>query len=177
MRNQERFKLALFEEEGANKKKINRGRAANYFRVIMLYIILQGAVTTSFAQDAALIEISGIVTDQNNQAPLADVSVQVKGTVAGTVTNNTGNFVLRAKTKLPFTLLFSSIGFQPQELEVKSVGSNLQVALATQTVLGNEVVVTASRISESILKSPVAVEKLDIRAIRETANTKVVHIT
>ena len=168
MRNQERFKLALFEEEGANKKKINRGRAANYFRVIMLYIILQGAVTTSFAQDAALIEISGIVTDQNNQAPLADVSVQVKGTVAGTVTNNTGNFVLRAKTKLPFTLLFSSIGFQPQELEVKSVGSNLQVALATQTVLGNEVVVTASRISESILKSPVAVEKLDIRAIRET---------
>jgi outer membrane cobalamin receptor len=42
------------------------------------------------------------------------------------------------------------------------------VSLATQTVLGKEVVVTASRVEESILKSPVAVEKLDIRAIKET---------
>ena len=103
-------------------------------KLLTLYSILQAVVINSFAQDAALIEISGIVTDQNNQVPLADVSVQVKGTVAGTVTSNTGNFILRAKTKLPFTLLFSSIGFQPQELEVKSVGSNLQVAHATQTV-------------------------------------------
>ena len=36
-------------------------------------------------------------------------------------------------------------------------------------MLGQEVVVTASRVEESILKSPVAIEKLDIRAIKETA--------
>lgn len=166
MRNQERHKLALIGKTIAHNK--NSAWRRSYFKLFMLYTVLQTAVATSFAQDATLIEVSGKVTDQNNQTPLADVSVQVKGTIAGTVTNNTGNFVLRAKTKLPFTLLFSSIGFQPQELEVKSLGSNLQVALVTQTVLGNEVVVTASRVSESILKSPVAVEKLDIRAIRET---------
>ena len=99
---------------------------------------------------------------------MPDVSVQIKGTVTGTITNSAGGFVLRTKTKLPFTLVFSSIGFKPQELEVKTLGSNFQVALSTQTVLGNEVVVTASRVAESILKSPVAIEKLDIRAIRET---------
>src|SRR6478752_6205687 len=122
-----------------------------------------------FAQDNMIIEVSGRVTDQEKQLPLPDVSVQVKGTIAGTITNSSGSFVLRTKTKLPFTLVFSSVGFQPQEFEVRSLGSNVQVALATQAVLGTAVVVTASKVPESILKSPVAIEKLDIRAIKETA--------
>jgi len=122
-----------------------------------------------FAQDNTIIEISGRVTDLEKQQPLPDVSVQVKGTVTGAVTNSSGNFVLKTKTRLPFVLVFTSIGFKPQELEVKTLGSDLQVALVTQTVLGNEVVVTASRVAENILKSPVAIEKLDIRAIKETA--------
>jgi outer membrane cobalamin receptor len=121
------------------------------------------------AQDVSLIEVSGRVTDQDKHEPLADVSIQIKGTVQGTITNRSGEFTLRTKTKLPFTLVFSSIGFKEQELEVKSLGSNLQVALATQSYLGNEVVVTASRVPENILKSPVAIDKLDIRAIRQTA--------
>jgi len=116
-----------------------------------------------------IIEVSGRVTDQEKQLPLPDVSVQVKGTIAGTITNSSGSFVLRTKTRLPFTLVFSSVGFQPQEFEVRSLGSNVQVALATQAVLGTAVVVTASKVPESILKSPVAIEKLDIRAIKETA--------
>jgi len=122
-----------------------------------------------FAQDNTIIEISGRVTDLEKQQPFPDVSVQVKGTVTGAVTNSSGNFVLKTKTRLPFVLVFTSIGFKPQELEVKTLGSDLQVALVTQTVLGNEVVVTASRVAENILKSPVAIEKLDIRAIKETA--------
>src|SRR5689334_6907587 len=129
------------------------------------YLLFFNAVS---AQENNIIEISGRVTDQENKQPLPDVSVLVKGTVAGAVTNSNGNFILRTKKKLPFTLVFSSIGFKQQEIEVKSLGSDLQIALATQTVLGNEVVVTASRVAESILKSPVAIEKLDVRTIRET---------
>jgi iron complex outermembrane recepter protein len=121
----------------------------------------------SIAQDASLIEVSGKVTDQE-QHPLPDVSVQVKGSVTGTVTNKAGDFKLRTRTKLPFTLTFSSIGFQEQQFEVTSLGSNLQIALVTQTILGNDVVVTASRVAEDILKSPVAIEKLNIRALKET---------
>src|SRR5689334_17255405 len=73
-----------------------------------------------FSQTGSLIEISGKVTDQEKNLPLSDVSVQIKGTVTGTTTNSTGNFVLRTKTQLPFTLVFSSIGFKQQELEVKT---------------------------------------------------------
>lgn len=120
------------------------------------------------AAQESLIEITGKVTDQDRKEPLSDVSVQVKGKVSGTITDKNGSFTLRTKTKLPFTLIFSSVGFSQQEVEVKSLGSSVQVELATQTVLGNAVVVTASRLPESILKSPVAIDKLDIRAIRET---------
>jgi len=138
-------------------------------RKLTLFMFLQFLLFhLAFSQTGILIEISGQVTDQEKNLPLPDVSVQIKGTVAGTVTNSTGSFVLRTKTKLPFTLVFSSVGFKPQELEVKNLGSNLQVALSTQIVLGNEVVVTASRVAESILTSPVAIEKLDIRTIKET---------
>jgi outer membrane cobalamin receptor len=120
----------------------------------------------TFAQD--VIEISGVVTSQDKYEPLPGVAINIKGTVTGTVTSNEGAFTLRTKQKLPFTLLFTSIGFAPQEVEITSLGSKLQVALATQTVLGNEVVVTASRVPENILKSPVAIEKLDIRSIKES---------
>ncbi|MET1054924.1 MAG: TonB-dependent receptor, partial [Pedobacter sp.] len=60
------------------------------------------------------------------------------------------------------------VGFQTQEFDVKEAGSQLNIELVTQTIIGNEVVITASRVPESILKSPVAIEKLDIRALRES---------
>lgn len=134
-----------------------------------LFFLLLLFSTAATAQESTVLLISGQVTDQEKQQPLSDVNVQVKGTVGGTVTNAAGKFSLRTKAKLPLTLIFSSIGFQTREIIVNSLGSDLQIELVTQTVLGNEVVVTASRVAENILRSPVAIEKLDIRAIREAA--------
>jgi len=136
-------------------------------------IILTGTLflisQSFFAQTGGtLIEISGQVTDQEKKLPLPDVNVQIKGTPAGTVTNSKGVFVLRTKTKLPFTLVFSYVGFQQQEVEVKALGSGMLIALAPKEVLGDEVVVTASRVVEKILKAPVTIEKLDVKSIKES---------
>lgn len=117
-----------------------------------------------------LIYISGKVTDKDSGKPLSGVSVQIKGTMAGTVTSDSGAFNIRTKNKFPLVLVFTSVGFAPQEFTINNINSKLYVALETQTALGQEVVVTASRVPESRLKSPVAIEKLDIRAIRETAS-------
>ncbi|MFA6945119.1 MAG: TonB-dependent receptor [Pedobacter sp.] len=132
----------------------------------LLFLLCFRQIAT--AQENQLIEVSGKVTEQGNQLPLPGVSVLIKGTIAGTTTDEQGKFKLRSRLKFPFTLTFSSIGFQSQEFEVKEAGPQLNIALITQTLLGNEVVITASRVEESILKSPVAIEKLDIRAIRES---------
>ena len=125
------------------------------------------SMSSLLAQDA--IEISGIVTGQESKEVLAGVTISIKGSQSNTITANDGSFKLRTRQKLPFILVFTSVGFAPQEIKVATLGSTLQVAMATQTVLGSEIVVSASRMPENILKSPVAIEKLDIRAIREVA--------
>jgi outer membrane cobalamin receptor len=145
--------LPTFIKSGQNKK-------AFLLSPILLISIFLSAQQT--------IEISGLVTGRENHDPIPGVAVNIKGTVVGTLTNSNGAFVLRTRQKLPFTLLFSSVGFAPDEVEVTSISSQLKVALSTRVVLGSEVVVSASRVPESILRSPVAIEKLDIRGIKET---------
>ena len=136
----------------------------------LLFTLTFGCPVLVCAQGNNLIYISGKVVDKESGSPMVGVSVSIKGTVAGTITSDSGQFSLRTKNKFPLTIIFTSVGFQPQEFIVKGIESKLYIALETQTTLGNEVVVTASRVPESRLKSPVAIEKLDIRAIRETAS-------
>jgi outer membrane receptor protein involved in Fe transport len=151
-----------------NQLFINNLRNKLLFKAFPLFVGFFIATASGVAQGNNLIEISGNVVEQDSKQPIEGVSVQVKGTVAGTVTTSNGTFKLVTRTKFPLTLVFSSTGFQQQEFEVQSISSNISIALVTQTILGKEVVVSASRVAESILKSPVAIEKLDIRAIRET---------
>jgi iron complex outermembrane receptor protein len=136
------------------------------FTFTVLFSLL--LLNTLHAQESQLIEVSGKVNDQESKSPLSGVSVAIKGTIAGTITDLNGSFRLRSKLKFPFKLVFTSIGFQTQEFEVKEAGMQLNIELVTQTLLGSEVVITASRVPENILKSPVAIEKLDIRALRES---------
>ena len=95
------------------------------------------------AQENQLIEVTGKVVDQESKAPVAGVSVAIKGTIAGTITDQNGSFKLRSKLKFPFKLVFTSIGFQTQEFDVKEAGMQLNIELVTQTLLGSEVVITA----------------------------------
>lgn len=121
-----------------------------------------------FAQGNNFIVISGKITDESTREPIPGVNVLIKGTVNGIATGSNGEFDIKTKANFPLTLVVSSIGFKTQEFEVKGTDSRISIALVTQTQLGQEVVITASRVEESILKSPVAIEKLDIRAIRES---------
>jgi iron complex outermembrane recepter protein len=113
--------------------------------------------------------VSGSVVDIESNEPLPGVSVAVKGTIVGTVTDFDGKFKLVPKT-LPVTLVFSLTGYRPQEVEIfEALDEELPIQLTSGSLLGEGVVITASRVEESILKSPVAIEKLDERAIKETA--------
>ncbi len=114
--------------------------------------------------------LSGKITDGASGEPIAGVNIVVKGTVLGTITNTSGEFNLTTKDNPPFTLVFSFIGYATQEINVTDANtSNLDVQLLEQTLLGQEVVVSASRFEESILKSPVTIEKMDLLAIKEVA--------
>ena len=123
--------------------------------------------TSLFAQDPYI--ISGKVYDSLGNQPLSAATVRIKGTAIGTTAGEDGSFHLRTAQKLPLTLVVTSIGFKSQEFLVSGDGTTgISIALNTRSVLVDQVVVTASRVSESILRSPVTIEKLDLRAIKES---------
>lgn len=129
------------------------------------FVVIVGLLFLTTSRSWAQTTITGSVSESNTQQPLAGVSIRVKSTIAGTITDARGQFSLTVAIPTPLTLVVSSIGFQTKEVSVGDQ-SNLKIELNEQVMLGQEVVVSASRVEESVLKSPVTVEKMDIRAIQ-----------
>jgi TonB-linked SusC/RagA family outer membrane protein len=78
------------------------------------YAAEKNEIAASEVQDQN--SISGTVTDSNNQ-PLPGVTVVIKGTTQGTITNADGSYIL---TNIPddATLVFSFVGMLTKEVEV-----------------------------------------------------------
>lgn len=102
---------------------------------LLLALSLWAALPAAFAQK----EIKGTVTDENAQ-PLTGVSVLLKGSGKGAITDLKGNFTI--SMKVPGTLTFSFIGYTSKEVTVSNEQS-LEVQLMPSKGGLNEVVVTA----------------------------------
>jgi len=139
---------------------------SNLKRLFLIIAICTINVSFSTAQTV----ISGMISDAKTKEPLVGISVQIKGKVIGTVTDVKGKFEFSTSTPLPFQLVISSVGYKTQEYTVGSENAAVNISLEDQDILGQEVVVSASRVEQSVMKSPVTVEKMDLRAIRETAS-------
>jgi len=124
---------------------------------------------TAIAQETIL---SGHVKDGNTGEPLIGVNITVKDKLAGTITDYSGDFTFKTRTRPPFILIFSSVGYETFEIEIPGSENNLIIEMTEQSILGQEIVISASRVEESILQSPVSIEKLNIKDIRQmsTAN-------
>lgn len=131
---------------------------------ILIYLLLIISVNT-YAQNTIL---KGTVYESDTNEPVAGANITVKGKLAGTITDIKGNFTLSFSTKLPIFLVISSLGYEKQEIEIIDASQTISVRLNQKNELMDEVVISASRIEENILKSPVSIEKMDTRAIRET---------
>ncbi len=98
-------------------------------------------LSVAIAQDQT---VSGTVTSEKDGASVPGVSVAVKGTTQGTLTNAAGAYSIAVNSRA--TLVFSAIGFVTQEMAVGN-RSVINVVLAEDTKTLNEVVVTALGIS------------------------------
>jgi outer membrane receptor protein involved in Fe transport len=140
---------------------------AYYPSIVLFLILLPASFSAAFGQ-TQLIAISGVVREKGTGEALPGVSISIKGANTGTQSDVEGRFALKAKLTYPFTLVFNALGHEVIELPILSGSQPIEVQLEAKGILTNEVVVSASRVEESRLKSPVAIEKLDIRAIKET---------
>jgi outer membrane receptor protein involved in Fe transport len=128
----------------------------------VLITALVFSLTTAFAQSAT---ITGKVTHAITKEGIGAVSVQVKGGSEGTFTDPNGNFRLNVKS-LPVVLVFTSVGFEMQEITVSNASSQVDVSFNPNTALGQEVVVSATRTAQRILDAPVTVERMNSATLR-----------
>ena len=134
-----------------------------------VYLLLIMAVLSFAFTAQAQSTITGSVSDAESGDPLIGATIAIKGKVAGTITDYDGNFELNTGDEFPITLIISYTGFTAQEVEVNAAGSIGNVELETAAVITDEVVVSASRVQESILEAPVTIEKMDPIAIRQSS--------
>ena len=112
--------------------------------------------------------ISGSVTDDSGQ-PLPGATVIILGTTTGAVTDFDGNFTLNVNQEPPFSAQASSVGFEALSIEVTKNNQVLNFVLREGNIL-DEVVISASRTPERIFESPVTVERIGIKEIKNTAS-------
>jgi iron complex outermembrane recepter protein len=122
---------------------------------------------------AAEITLKGKVTDAANKDPLIGCSVSIKGTSWGTLTDVNGEFNLKATVSDPknVVLVFSYIGYTNMEVAVTDLTKSIDVALVLEAIqMGDEVVISASRMGERITESPVSIQKINTTQIRNSAS-------
>lgn len=132
---------------------------------ILLFTILSFNLTQAQQQ---LIELSGIINHTDTQKGLAGVQVQVENTQDKALTDQQGNFSLRTRVKIPFRIVITKKDFTSRTVEILSLSNKIAIELNPQNTIINEVVISASRVPEKVLRSPIAIEKIDIKAIRES---------
>ena len=137
-----------------------------FTRLVYLLIVLVASTNIVSAQNNT---ISGTVTDVLTRETLPGVTVTVRGTTSSTSTNEKGQFTVITSATTPFTVVFSYIGYKTVEQTVNGATTGLLISMEAQSIMGQEVVVAASRTPERILESPVSIERLGQAAIRETA--------
>ncbi|MEO9210691.1 MAG: carboxypeptidase-like regulatory domain-containing protein, partial [Ginsengibacter sp.] len=125
--------------------------------------------TVAFSQSNT---IKGKVKNQSTNENVQSVTITVKGSGIGTFTNDKGEFSITIKQALPVTLVATSIGYETQEIVVNNnnVGGEISFSLAPVSILGQEVVVSATRTPSRILESPVTIERISSSNIRNSAS-------
>ena len=88
------------------------------FRIVLTVLALVAAGFTLFPGNAQTRVVTGTVYDGNDRSPIPGVSVLLKGTTSGTVTDANGKYEIIVPVK-DGILLFSNIGYITQEITIK----------------------------------------------------------
>ena len=104
--------------------------------LLLLFIFSCGA-TLSWAQTR---QISGRVISDSTHQPMGGVTVAVKGTKTSTATQSDGRYSIKVPEKGNAVLMFSSIGYAPEEVSVGN-RSSIDVGLITTSSTLSDVVV------------------------------------
>jgi len=140
-----------------------------YFRLFTL--ILSCLWVSGLLKAQTVSTIKGTIRSNTNKETLPAVSVLIKGTSAGTFSDQRGNFRITTTKQLPVILVLSSVGFASREISVTETSGAIQIMLDEASVLAQDIVVSASRLPQRILESPVTIDRINASTIRNSPAT------
>lgn len=121
-------------------------------------ILLLCLALLSLCGYAQQITVKGVVTSASDKLPMIGATVQVKGAATGTITGIDGDYIL-SNVPQNGVLVFSSIGFETQEISVQGK-TVLNVVLKESSELLDEVVVIGyGAVKKSDLTSSISTVK------------------
>ena len=138
-------------------------------RKIYVLILLLIAVPLAAQFDAHL---TGHVLDEATGEHMAYVNVQLKGTTIGTVTDESGHYLLKDLPIGRQTIVFSYLGYETLELPVvleEDKTIELKAVIREKTELINNVVVTANRYATKRQEAATIVNVLSPKLFETTA--------
>ncbi len=137
----------------------------NLLKLFLVFLCLS-FTTHALAQE---ITLKGKVIDKETGEALIGANVQVKGTNFGSVTDINGNFEIKATATFPVTIQISYLGYALQDIDVADENQSLSVSMTAQEIrVSDDVVISASRLSERIQTSPSSIQKLNTKQIQFT---------
>jgi TonB-linked SusC/RagA family outer membrane protein len=122
----------------------------NFRRLFLSIILFLFCAAAASAQRV----VSGTVTDSASNAPLASVTVLVKGTGTGTQTGADGRFTITVPANAT-TLVVSSVGYGTKEITAGTESLNISLA-PTSTVLTDVVVIGYGTVKKKDLTGSIA---------------------
>jgi len=142
--------------------------AARTLGLIALLLAWMAAAAPNTAWAQNLSTVTGKVTDAATGEPLVGVTVKVVDRFAGAYTDQDGKFSFEVDLTSPTTITFDYVGYGTVTQPLTSANTNLDIKLNPEGVIGNEVVVSASKTSETLLEAPVSIELLDLKGINQS---------
>ncbi len=136
--------------------------------VLLAFLFLAG-MQIAHAQTRT---ISGKVTSAEDGQGIPGVTIQVKGTAVGTVTDIDGNYSLEIKPSYK-TLMYQYVGMKTQTIAIGDQ-NNINIALETDVLQMEEVVVTAIGIPKNQKALGYTVQDVSSEQIAKSGNTNIV---
>ena len=133
----------------------------------LLVLLCNLFAIAAFAQKTT---ISGTLTDKKTKEPMVSANIVVKGTTVGTTSDVNGKFSIDLDLTNPVVLQISYLGYEKKEVSVNSSTKAVKVELETLIIPGQEVVVTSSRLSETMQQSATSIFKMTEKDIKEVAS-------
>ncbi len=132
------------------------------FKKQLAIVVFTLCALSAFAQ----VKISGVVYNEYLE-PFYNAKITSGGGTA--LSDVSGNFTITLNGKLPQRLEISAFGHQTEFIDVEKASQKINVILKENLIL-DQVVISASRVPERIIESPVTIERFGLNEIKRTTS-------